>query len=330
MHALFPALLALLLLPLTAIAAPDCSGTDLGSALSEAERREIRALSDATPYSRGNRWVARRGAQTIHLIGTLHFNDPRMEDIAARLAPLFGTADLLMMEVDRDSQLKFASAGGMSAFLLTEGPSLIDLMGDEVWAQTATVLRRARIAPWMAAKMQPWLVAQLLSVPGCLRQDKSLSEGLDRQLEAIARDTGTPVRSLETPQEVLTVLNAAPLNQQVEDLVAALPGYGGTLDYYTTMQEGYFAEDIVFLQEVIRRHAKAHSLDRISGEIWERQWQRLQVSLLENRNALWMPRILARPERTIVIAVGAAHLSGETGLLTGLERAGYSLTRAPF
>lgn len=330
MHALFVALLALLLLSQAVIAAPDCSGTDLRATLSEADRQEIRALSEATPYSRGNHWIARRGGQTIHLIGTMHFNDPRLEGVAERLAPIFETAELLMLEVDRDSMFNFGSDGDMSDFLLTEGPSLIDLMGDEAWSRTAKVLRRNHIPPWMAAKMQPWMVAQLLATPGCLRKDKSRINGLDRRLEAIAKVEGTPVGSLETMEEVLALLNAEPLEQQVRDLVAALPLYTGSLDAHTTMREGYFAQDVTFLLEVIRRQARAKSLGQISDESFDRQWGQFMQTMLDTRNALWMPRILGRAEGNIVVAVGAAHLSGDAGLLAQLNQAGYSLSRAEF
>ncbi len=53
-------------------------------------------------------------------------------------------------------------------------------------------------------------------------------------------------------------------------------------------------------------------------------------TMLDTRNALWMPRILGRAEGNIVVAVGAAHLSGDAGLLAQLNQAGYSLSRAEF
>ena len=52
--------------------------------------------------------------------------------------------------------------------------------------------------------------------------------------------------------------------------------------------------------------------------------------LLVGRNRAWMPRILDHPGDTVVVAVGAAHLSGEDGVLQLLEHAGYRLDRGPF
>lgn len=328
MHVLFAALLALLVLPQTLFAASACDGTDLATTFSATERREIRALTAATPYARGNHWIARRGDQTLHLIGTLHVNDPRMKTTADRLAPLLDEADLLLMEVSPEDMSAYQSPENMSAFLLTEGPTLIDMMGDDRWAAFSAVLRQHQVAPWTAAKMRPWLLDQVLSLPTCVRKGEQVDAGLDRRLAMAAKTRGVPIGSLETMEEVIGIMNAKPLDQQVDELLIALPLYAGATDYFITMREGYFAEDIPFEMEVIRRSAKVQS--RIPAAQWDAMWADFQTSLLKNRNALWLPRLLAREERSIVVAVGAAHLSGEHGLLSLLERAGYDLTRAPF
>lgn len=328
MHVLFAALLALLFLPLTVFAAPACDGADLAADLSDRERQEIRALSEATPFARGNHWTARRGDQTLHLIGTMHVNDPRMEATAGRLAPLLGEAELLLMEVTPEDMSAFRSFENMSSFLLTDGPTLIDLMGEESWTAFSTVLKQHRVAPWMAAKMRPWLLNQVLSLPTCIRKDKQARSGLDLRLAAEAEARGVPVASLETVGEVIGIMNAKPLDQQVKELQIVLPLYANSNGYFVTMREGYFAQDVPFQMEVLRRRAKADS--RMPEAQWDAMREDFQTSLVKNRNALWLPRLLAREERSIVVAVGAAHLSGEHGLLNLLDRAGYSLTRASF
>ncbi|MDK3017445.1 TraB/GumN family protein [Pseudodonghicola flavimaris] len=328
MHALIAALFALLLLPAALLAAPVCGGTDLATTLSDTERQEIRALTEATPYARGNHWIAERNGQTLHLIGTMHLNDPRMIDAAHRLAPVLEAADLLLLEVAPDEMADFTSAENMSAFLLSEGPTLIDIMGAEKWAAFSTLLRHHGIPPWMAAKMRPWMLDQMLSMPACIRQDKQAAEGLDMRLEAIAADRGIPLASLETMQELTAIMNAKPLPQQVEELLLSQPLYEGAEDYLATLREAYFAEDSSFAMELLRRVARTRS--GLPPEDFDRKWEEFQGSLLVGRNALWLPRILERNEPTVVIAVGVAHLSGETGLLSVLEQAGFALRRAIF
>lgn len=52
--------------------------------------------------------------------------------------------------------------------------------------------------------------------------------------------------------------------------------------------------------------------------------------MLVHRNAAWIPVIEATEGTTLVVAVGALHLPGETGILNLLQQQGYSLTRAAF
>lgn len=328
MPVLIATLFALLFLPAALLAAPICDGTDFATTLSDAERQEIRTAVEAVPYAQGNHWIARRGDQTLHVIGTLHLNDPRMEAIADRLSPLLDQAELLMMEVSAEDMNDFNSLDNMSAYLLTEGPSLIELMGEKDWADFSTVLREHQIAPWMAAKMRPWLLDQVLTLPTCIRIDKQASAGLDMRLDAIAKSRDLPVASLERMEELIGIMNAKPLDQQVKELLVAVPLYDNSADYLATLREGYFSEDLAFHMEVLHRQAKEQS--QLPGPEWDQLWDDFQTSLVKNRNALWLPRILDRNEATIVIAVGAAHLSGEHGLLNLLGQEGYRLERAAF
>ena len=73
-----------LLLPASLWAA--CTGTDLRTTMTPQERAGLEARITAMPFAEGNHWIARRGSRTVHVIGTLHVNDPRMAQITADLA----------------------------------------------------------------------------------------------------------------------------------------------------------------------------------------------------------------------------------------------------
>ncbi|WP_186766219.1 TraB/GumN family protein [Phaeobacter marinintestinus] len=328
MARLIAALTALLLMTVSVQAG--CSGTDLREALSESDLQEIRAVADATPFAQGNHWIAKRGGQTVHLIGTLHLNDPRMADIAKRLAPVIRQADLLLLEVNQDAFGDFMKSSGtdMSGLLLTSGPTLIDVMGDEKWQKFSIVLKENQIPPMMAAKMRPWLLDQMLSLPPCLRKAKDAVLGMDKRLEQIAIAADVPVASLETVAELLDILNSRPLEQQVDDLLTSIAMYGSSMDMHATMAEGYFDEDVVFIMELVRRTAATLSIG--DPDDWDARWNAFIAALLIERNNRWMTRIPAFDQPNLVIAVGAAHLSGSSGLLNQLQDQGFLLERAAF
>ncbi|MCG6882415.1 MAG: TraB/GumN family protein, partial [Silicimonas sp.] len=87
----------------------------------------------------------------------------------------------------------------------------------------------------------------------------------------------------------------------------------------TTMVERYFLGKA---REVVEYSRMTLEETDIPIEVFDEMMQ----SILEDRNAAWEPKIVALVEgKDAVIAVGAAHLSGESGVLRALERAGYQV-----
>jgi len=68
----------------------------------------------------------------------------------------------------------------------------------------------------------------------------------------------------------------------------------------------------------------------LTPEAFDPLWDSFMLELVEGRNRNWMRHILEIRDQTAVIAVGAAHLPGDQGLLNLLSEAGYSLSRAEF
>lgn len=324
-------LLSLLFLLLPASLWAACSGTDLRKSLTPAERAEISARVAALPYNEGNHWIASRGDRRVHVIGTLHLADPRMDAITARLAPVIDGADALLVEADAEAEARFLEtlASDPSLTLITEGPSLIDRLPEADWQALAEKARRHGIPPWMAAKMQPWFLSVSMAVPPCLRTNGAApAPGLDKQLEAQAIAARVPVAALEDPLALLDIMASDPLEEQVRELRAMLALLGADGDAFYTMTESYFDEEAAFFLELNRRDFLAQGA--LPRPELEAMWQDTLTGLTDLRNLAWLPVIEATEGARIVVAAGALHLPGENGLLNLLEQAGYSLARAPF
>ncbi|AHD00139.1 TraB/GumN family protein [Leisingera methylohalidivorans] len=320
--------LIFLLLPASLWAA--CTGTDLRTTLAAQERAHIEARIQATPFAKGNHWIARRGSRTVHVIGTLHINDPRMEEITAGLAPLVRQADLLLMEASPADKAALESKLGRdpSLMLITEGPSLIDRLPAAEWEALAAKVRSHGMAPWMAARMRPWFLAMSMSFPPCLRQAKDIKRGLDARLGELALAADVPVQSLEDPMSVIRMMDADPLEEQVRQLRAFTAMMGGGTDGFITTVEAYFSQDALYSLFLSERDF-LHS-DGLTRAERETLWAGMMQELIDRRNRNWIPVIEAAKGDRIAVAAGALHLPGETGVLNLLQQEGYSLERAPF
>ncbi|WP_120632015.1 TraB/GumN family protein [Ruegeria sp. EL01] len=321
-------LLTFLLLPITVHAA--CEGRDLRPGMTPETRSELqKALADV-PFPEGNHWIATKGDTVLHLIGTMHTFDARMEPVVERLTPVLSQADAFYFEVTQDEMSAFEQglAKDLSPVMITSGPTLIDLMAEEDWAVLSGALAERGIPSWMAAKMRPWFLSMMLGIPPCLMQDPDAKYGMDARLTDFAVAHDIPQHSLEQVEDLMAIFNSHPLEEQIQSLVRFSGAMQGSADEVTTMANAYIEESHAEIIQLAR--LQGLELSGLSPEEFNAEWDRFEQQLLIQRNANWMRHILEIEDQTVVIAVGAGHLSDTYGLLNQLQQAGYSLTRAPF
>ncbi|WP_299772853.1 TraB/GumN family protein [uncultured Tateyamaria sp.] len=315
--------------PLAAHAA--CTGTDLRPTLDDTAQNEIASISTNMPFSEGNHWRAVRDNQVINLVGTMHIFDARMEAIVDRLEPVVETADLLMVEITakEEAALLNAIATDPSIAFLSNGPSLIDLVSPETWTVLSEAAQARGVPPFMAAKYQPWFLSLTLGIAPCAMADLHAGKvGLDKMVMARATAADVPIVELETHQDLIALLGSEPIEEQVRFLPMIAQMEQFIVDSTATTVESYFDEKHGELLAFSRVFSRGQ-VDLPDGE-FDVLFDDMMEELLVQRNLAWMDRIDARTEANIVIAVGAAHLSGESGLLQQLSDRGFELERMPF
>lgn len=311
------------------LAAAACNGTDLRDRLSPDQTAALEAAEAATLNAHGNHWRASRGDRVIHVIGTIHMPDPRLDPVVARLEPVVTGADLLFLEAtEEDTKALQKRLTGMESLLLLKDASLPDLMNEAEWQKLAEAARARGIPPFMAAKMQPWYLSLVLALPGCAMELVGEGKGLDSRIEALAKGAGVPRQSIEPIDTVFQVFNSDPLDQQLRLLQLGIFPEDLSADLLETTVNAYFDEAHSDAWQMSRLMTFAH-LDLPEDEV-EVLLDDMEQKLLIARNLAWIDEIEAAPEARIVVAVGAAHLMGESGVLNQLEQRGYLLERQPF
>ncbi|WP_299640600.1 TraB/GumN family protein [uncultured Ruegeria sp.] len=320
--------LAFLLFPISAQAV--CEGVDLRPQLPAETRARLQSAVAEIAYPEGNHWIARKGDTVLHIIGTLHTFDPRMEEVIDRLSPELNKADAFYFEVTQEDMNAFEKnmANDLTAVMITSGPTLIDLMTEDDWDALSTALAQRGIPGWMAAKMRPWFLTMMLSIPPCMIQDPNATYGMDARLNDLAVEKGIPQHSLERIEDLMAMFDSHPLEKQVESLVRLSGAMQGNADQLVTMANAYMEEKHA---EIIQfAHIQGLEQSGLSPEAFDAEWRNFEQQMLVQRNANWMEQIMDIRDQTVVIAVGAGHLSDDYGLLNQLEKAGYVLTRAAF
>ncbi|MEM0950319.1 MAG: TraB/GumN family protein [Pseudomonadota bacterium] len=301
-----------------------CAGANLIDELGPDDRTTLDSLVAVHPYPTGNLWRADKPGSTVHVVGTIHVPDPRLDPIARRVLPWVAEADVLILEASSDMQtdLQRRMVENPSMAFLTEGPTLIDILGDDTWGDLADELRARGVPPFMAAKFKPWLMAMTLAIPSCALDALGSGQmGLDGRLEVGAREAGTPIAVLDNIEAVINLLGAGTIEEQVDMLRIALATEQDNEAAFSTTLDSYFAGQHRELWEFSRLMTRQGEIDDPDAA-----FDRFETSLLITRNADWERKVAPLvADRSAVLAVGAAHLSGETGVLRALERLGYTL-----
>lgn len=309
-----------------------CNGQDLTPSLTTAERAELDARLADLPYASGNHWRATRGDAVLHLIGTMHLGEPRLDGPTTRLTPLVEGAGLLMLEMaaDEKTALETALTTRMDMLLLPD-KTLPDLLPEAEWQVLADAMRQRGVPPFMGAKMQPWYVSILLAIPSCMTEQLAEANGLDARLERQAAAAGVQTRSLEPYETGFEAFADMPFETQMLMVRSALSAPEDGEDLFETMLTAYFAEDHGASQLVLE--VLSPRLTPLSEAENTLVFRALDEALIASRNRAWIPVLLDALQQTdgyVVAAFGAAHLAGQEGVLQLLANEGFTLTRLPF
>lgn len=317
--------LSLLALPATA----QCVGENLLESLAAKERTILDTAIASHPYPAGNLWLAQKTGSTIHILGTMHLNDDRLGPYLEPFWEIADNADLILLEGTRDSmtKLKDKMARDPSVMFITDGPTLPDRLADDDWQALSDEMSTRGIPGFMTAKMRPWYASMMLAIPPCAMADMAKQNGVDFRIMDYAENHSIPTKALEPYDTLFSLFDNEDPEDELDALRLALVSAKNGESMITTLIETYLSGEHRAIWEFSRWQMKQDS--DLSDQDADKMFAEMEGPMLIERNANWMDAILpaAAEADNIIVAVGAAHLSGEQGLLYMLEQSGYTLSR---
>jgi uncharacterized protein YbaP (TraB family) len=260
-------------------------------------------------YGQGVLWrVERRDAAPSYLFGTMHSKDPEITRLAKPVAAQFDGAHSLAVEV---VQTPSAVRAYRDAMEIANG-DLELLIGPERMTLVEEVGARYGLPEWRLRRLKPWALSVLFSVPPAEMQTRRPT--LDQVLEEKAEEREMPVYGLESVEEQIDAYDGLDLDRQIALLDAAL-AENWRIDCWweEVMKPAYLTGDMSTLYALIAPQV-------IDGDdfLWR--------TLIVERNVRMVERMENRlVEGNAFIAVGAAHLPGDLGILNRLTEQGYQV-----
>ncbi|WP_279483085.1 TraB/GumN family protein [Aureimonas sp. SK2] len=273
--------------------------------------------------------IEREGLAPSFLFGTMHLSDPRILALPAAAEAALAQARGVVIETTDilDPQRMAATLLSRADLtILPPGHTLAEVVGPDGMADVLPLLEARGTPAAAVARLQPWFVAAGLMMPDCeVKRTAGGAKVLDVAIAERAKGEGLELEGLESAAEQLEALASMPLDLQADNLVATVELADRLPDIFETMIALYLDGRIALIGPATERALPSGTDEASSLAVT----QAFEDRVVHRRNALMAERlrpILAKGGR--FVAVGALHLPGETGLVEGLRRTGWTVTRA--
>lgn len=312
----------------TTAASAQCVGVNQIDAMRAQEKAEFYNFVNSQPFSSGNYWRATRGNQEIHVLGTFHLDDPRHADTMKLISPQLDSSDLILLEASRKDvkKLERHMAKNPGIMFNNDGPTLPEQLPEDVWQVFSKEMSTRGIPSFLAAKFRPGYATMVLGIPPCAMNFRTgdKPEGLDFLIQDYAKKNGIKTKGLEPFDSALTIFALLEEGDPLEALRLGIAMTNDAENSFVTLRDGYFRGEHGAIWEFGRRTALA--TPGMDAETLAKDFDKLEKVSLVDRNAAWIPVILKKAEtKSLFVAVGAAHLTGETGILNLLANEGFTL-----
>lgn len=261
-------------------------------------------------------WVATSGAEKIYLGGTIHLLRPSDFPLPAPFETAYQASDKLYFETDISGLADFSvQAQMMQALTYNDERTLKSVLSDEAYAALSTYASQMGLPLQIMEKFKPGLLVTTLQIMEFQKLGFT-PQGVDAYYNTRAMGDGKPVGQLESIDEQIGFLANMGEGNESEFVLLSLEDMKEISTSMDDMVDAW-------------RTGNNSTLEEIYVGDMETGYPELYDALLVNRNKAWMPLIEAmfKQEGTEFVLVGAAHLVGEDGLLNGLEKKGYKVSR---
>lgn len=306
-----------------------CIGNNLINELPSQALEDARSEAAKTPNGQGLFWkISKDAQQRSWLYGTMHVTDPRILNLSDAVTKAIDQSDTVVIEtLDLLDPLKAQAAllKNPELTMFTNGQKLTSTMSADDKSFVEAELEERGIPASFVARMKPWMVMSLVSVPDCEQQRKASGEQiLDFAIVERAKTQGKDLKGLETILEQVTAMASLPIDFQVKGLVESLRLGDVLTDVSETMTQLYLQEDIALITPALKAVAKELGQEKDPDE----DFGAFEAKIILERNYLMAER--AEPilnDGNAFIAIGALHLPGEEGVIELLRKQGFDITR---
>lgn len=269
-------------------------------------------------------WEATKGDTVVYLLGTIHVPDPRVLKLLPEVEEALKRSSALYTELDMSPMgMQKMQMAGLQRARGGPGYSMKAKLGDELFERVKKVLHPMFAAQMpMLDGMKVWMLVPIISQSELMKLGLQ-GTTLDASVWARAEKAGKAVAGLEKVEEQLDVFDQLTDDEQVQMVATSLDHMAKDKDGMKKLIDLYVTGDV----EKIEAYLKGAFGEEAETELAKK----LLKSLIDDRNHRMVERLLkkleGKPDQTVMVAVGTAHMPGDHGVLPLLRKQGFEVRR---
>lgn len=261
-------------------------------------------------------WKIKSAHGTIYLLGTIHMMRPDVNWESAPVKAGLAASSKLVEEVSNVDDKAAAQTLLLQYGIDPEHPLSTKIGKDDLAKLDAAVQQMGIPGESALEPLRPWAVMLTISVLPMMKAGYTLESGVDTTLAAEWKATGKTVDGLET------------LDQQVH-FFADMSEADEVMALHVSLEQlDHASEDV---DKIVTAWIKGdiETIATLENTEFKQEDPGLYKLLIVQRNKTWAEQLSRMLDSggTEFVAVGAAHLPGNDGVLKLLAAKGYTVTR---
>lgn len=259
-------------------------------------------------------WKATKGDRTVYVLGSVHAGTKDMYPLPREVTEAFAASGALAVEADINGADPLKMAKFMQEKVMyPAGETLSGSLDKEAKADLEAFAKAHKIPMQLLDRMRPWLASMTLAAAAMQDAGLDVQLGVDKHFLDKAVKDKKPIVELESIDGQLEMLAGMDGAQQEAFLVMSLKDAGRYKKMFRDVVDAWKTGD-------------AEAIDKLLKQEETPENKALLKKLIADRNAEMVKRIeeFTRKHETLFVVVGAAHLTGEEGVVKLLEKEGYA------
>lgn len=265
-------------------------------------------------------YEVRSETSTVYLFGTVHVGTRAMYPLSPQVEEAFAASGVLALEANPLDQQEVAAA--MAQAMYKAPDDLAKHVSAPLFDQVKSLSPRVGLPIEYARKMKPHMLAMTLAMMEIQRLGYDAGLGLDVHFAQRAMQSGKPILELESMEGQMKLFDALPADLQEGMLQMAVDTIadGSVEKEMDALLKAWAAGDATAIHTIILRETEG---------LPELVAQELQAAIYNRRNEAMAQQVAGylAGKDPVFVAVGAGHLTGDSGIPELLRRRGFSVRR---